>query len=59
MSRFTVHIRRGSDEAKVWIASGEADYNEGFSSKELSEIIGLVKANRQKIEEAWHAHFKQ
>ena len=53
-----VHIRRGSDEAKVWLRPDIAVADSfGFNAAELKRLLKLVASNRGMIERAWHGHF--
>ena len=53
-----VHATRDGHEAKFWLRPEVilAD-SRGFDAKTLRALAGLVGANRNIIEEAWHEYF--
>lgn len=54
-----VHVRQGDAEAKVWLDPEVAiAESRRFNARTLGEILELVSARRQQIEEAWHGHFR-
>jgi hypothetical protein len=54
-----VHVKSGSDEAKLWLSPVEIAVNYGFNSRQLNNIRKLVKENREDFLEAWNEHFSQ
>ena len=53
-----IHIRKDAKIAKVWLnpkISIAESY--GFTGKELSMLIKVVRARRAEIAEAWNEHF--
>ena len=53
-----IHAERGGSEAKLWInPTVRIAYNEGFNAKAPRELVAIVEANRQRIEEAWDEFF--
>ncbi len=53
-----VHVRRGKEEAKLWIDPDVAiAESSGFNAKTLGEIVQLVSGRRDEIERAWHDYF--
>ncbi len=45
-------------EAKIWLRPQiVAAYNDGFNARALRELLNLVEANRERIEEAWDEFF--
>jgi hypothetical protein len=53
-----VHVRAAAKEAKIWlIPEIELADNRGFNSRELVDIIALVKRHRVLFEAAWDEHF--
>ncbi len=54
-----IHVKAGSDEAKFWLDPVELVANYGFNARELNELEGLVRENRQKLLEAWNEYFSE
>jgi hypothetical protein len=54
-----IHVKAGSDEAKFWLDPVELVANFGFNARELNEVEGLVRENRQKLLEAWNEYFSE
>ena len=52
-----VHVERGDDVAKYWLAPLQLAESHGFRSSELNRLRGLVMEHRTTFLEAWHAHF--
>ncbi len=52
------HIDCAEKSAKVWLFDLAVSYNEGFTSKEMKQLLGQVKIHRKVFKEAWHAHFE-
>jgi hypothetical protein len=54
-----VHIESGENEAKFWIEHEiSLAYNEGYRSKELSEIKKVIEDKKDIIILKWKKHFK-
>lgn len=54
-----VHAQRADAEAKIWLYSETAIADsEGFTRRELSQLLRVVEQNKALIEEAWHGHFR-
>ena len=55
-----VHVRKGSAVAKFWIEPElSIDHSYGMSSKELGELIAVVRKNLRLIARSWHEYFKK
>jgi hypothetical protein len=53
-----VHVRRGGDEAKFWLAPEVAVAESfGFNAAELNALLKLVIRERVRIERAWNDRF--
>ncbi|MBI3961097.1 MAG: DUF4160 domain-containing protein [Chloroflexi bacterium] len=52
-----VHVKRGGNVAKVWLASIEAQYNRRYSRPELNRILRLTSEHRDELWEMWNEHF--
>ena len=52
-----VHVDRGDGGAKVWLENVAFARHSGFKSKELSQILTLVRQNRTMLLEKWHGYF--
>ena len=54
-----MHVLRGGKEAKIWLDPVELEYNHGYNQAELNRVVRLIRQNRVRLLEAWHAHFGQ
>jgi hypothetical protein len=53
-----VHVTRNRDTAKFWLRPDILlAYNQGFSPRVLSELVGVIEDRRDEIESAWHDFF--
>ena len=52
-----VHIVKDGREAKIWLHDGSVAANIGYSAKELSEIIGKTRDEREMFLVSWRGHF--
>lgn len=52
-----VHVEGHGGEMKIWIKSMTVAESYGLSGKQQRQVIEIVKAHKQAIEEAWNAHF--
>jgi hypothetical protein len=52
-----IHVDKADLSAKLWLTPPSVARNYGFSAKELGDLIRLVRDNRNRLLEAWHAHF--
>jgi len=52
-----VHVFKNGSEAKVWLRDFSIAVNVGYSARELNEIIGATRENRDAFMEAWNDHF--
>jgi len=53
-----VHVRKAGAEAKVRLQPEPAiARSHGFSAREQSAILAMVREHRAEIERAWHEHF--
>lgn len=54
-----VHVERDDREARFWLRPEVAvAYNDGFNARALRELLGLIEANRERIEKAWDEFFR-
>jgi hypothetical protein len=51
------HVDRGDGGAKLWLENVEFAWHSGLKSKELSQIVTLVRENRTMVLEKWHGYF--
>jgi hypothetical protein len=52
-----IHVERGEDVAKFWLAPVSLARSYGFRSHELNRLRALVIEQRLTFMEAWDAHF--
>lgn len=53
-----VHVRRGGDRAKVWLAPNAVlAESAGFNAQELRVLLEIARRRRADIERAWNEHF--
>ena len=51
-----VHISKGRQELKVWLANLRVASNKRCSDREISVILRIVSENRDAFLEAWDEH---
>ncbi|HQV69585.1 MAG TPA: DUF4160 domain-containing protein [Thermoflexales bacterium] len=51
-----VHVKRERKMCKFWLDPIELSKNDGFSSKELNQIRGIIVKRLDVILEAWDEH---
>lgn len=51
-----VHVQRDRMTCKFWLEPVVLGRNQGFTSKELNIIRGMIRNNYNKIMEAWDEH---
>ena len=52
-----VHVVKDGREAKIWLRDLNVAINLGFSARDLNEIIGATRENRDHFLEAWNDYF--
>jgi hypothetical protein len=52
-----VHVERGDDTAKFWLAPVQLAGSSGFRAHELNKLRAVVEERRLSFLEAWHGHF--
>lgn len=52
-----VHIDRGGASAKFWLDPVALARTVGYKPQELTALSVLVRQNRERFLEAWHAFF--
>ena len=52
-----IHIAKNGCQAKIWLNNLAVAVNLGYSAKEMNEIIGKTRENRDVFQEAWHDYF--
>jgi hypothetical protein len=52
-----IHVVSGGREAKIWLNDCGLAANIGFSPRDLNEIIGKTREERERFLEAWNDHF--
>jgi hypothetical protein len=53
-----IHVEEADSEAKFWLRPEVAvAYSNGFNARTLRELIGLIEANRERIEKTWAEFF--
>jgi hypothetical protein len=52
-----VHVVAAGREAKLWRNDCSVAINMGFAAKELNEIIGKTRSERDRFLEAWNDYF--
>ena len=54
-----IHVEKDNNEAKFWLHPDvRVAYNDGFDSRTLRLLSGIVEANRERIERAWNEFFR-
>ena len=52
-----IHVRKNAKEAKIWLHDLSVAINVGYTSRELSEIIRIVRTEQVLLREAWDDFF--
>ncbi|MBN9888341.1 DUF4160 domain-containing protein [Salipiger abyssi] len=52
-----IHVMKGGGEAKFWLHPVSVARSSGFDARALRQLSGLVAANADRIEDAWHEYF--
>ena len=52
-----VHVQRDELVAKIWLDPPSLADNEGFSWRELTRILGLIRENADSLLKAWDDFF--
>jgi hypothetical protein len=53
-----VHVEKDNLEAKFWLKPEvRVAYNDGYDSRTLRELLGIVEINKDRIERAWDEFF--
>ncbi|MDP4220346.1 MAG: DUF4160 domain-containing protein [Bacteroidota bacterium] len=52
-----VHVQKAENAAKFWIDPVKLDWNEGFSSQQISFIEKMIRARKTRILNAWNEYF--
>ena len=53
-----VHVERAGGTAKVWVDPVRLERSRGFSTSEITVILGLVGENRALIVRQWNEFFE-
>jgi hypothetical protein len=53
-----IHVEKDEQEAKFWLRPDvRLAYNDGYDARTLRLLLGIVEANRGRIERAWNEYF--
>ena len=52
-----IHIECGGTECKIWLQEIAVARNRGFSARDLSRALTLVREHRNLLLEAWYGYF--
>ena len=52
-----VHVEQGEKTAKFWVDPVSLAYSHGFAPHELTRVERLVRANQNRLLEAWCDYF--
>jgi Domain of unknown function (DUF4160) len=52
-----VHVRKGSSEAKFWLADCQLAKSRGFPDHELRRVQRAIEERREELLRAWHEYF--
>ena len=53
-----VHVTSGGAQAKVWLHDGTLASNAGFTRRQITDILKLVRENRESLLRSWDEFFK-
>ncbi len=54
-----VHVYHDRNQAKVWLQPLAVAYNQGYTDKQLNEILRIVEANRDLFLGGWYEFFRR
>ena len=54
-----IHVEQAERYAKLWLDPVTVARSKGFRSNELSEIMRIVRENRDFLREKWYEHLKR
>src|SRR5260221_14588648 len=49
-----VHVKKGGNEAKLWLSPVQLAWSHGLSQHELWDIVRIVEAHQRVLLEAWN-----
>lgn len=52
-----VHIAKGGNDAKVWLAGLEVSYNRGYNAREMRQLLEKIAEHRDEWIGAWNDYF--
>jgi Domain of unknown function (DUF4160) len=53
-----IHVEKDAFEAKFWLNPiVQVAYNDGYDARTLRQLLGMVSANKDRIEGAWNEFF--
>jgi hypothetical protein len=53
-----IHVEKDTFEAKFWLNPiVQVAYNDGYDARTLRQLLGMVSANKDRIERAWNEFF--
>ena len=53
-----VHVDHGGATCKIWLYPESMASNAGFRTREIGDILRLVRARQKELLEAWHGFFE-
>jgi len=53
-----MHVRKGDDDAKIWLHDGSVARVSGVNLRDLSRIVHVLGDNRDMLVEAWDDCFE-
>lgn len=53
-----VHVLRGENVAKIWLAPTVVESNYGYNRRELNLVLKLTEQNQERLLEAWYGYFR-
>jgi hypothetical protein len=52
-----VHVDKGGNQAKFWLAPLQLEKNAGFSRSELGDIYDILREHRDELIAKWNEYF--
>jgi hypothetical protein len=52
-----VHVERDNYTVKIWLTPTRLQYNRGFRSSEIREIMRIVEKFQEELLERWYEYF--
>jgi hypothetical protein len=52
-----IHVEQAERYARIWLTPVVLARARGFRNSEISEMMAIVRENRELLQQKWHEHF--